>query len=53
MERLLGMALAVPMAIWEWWTVDRFDRDIEAQRRDLERLAAETAGKIETTDRSL
>lgn len=39
--------------LWCWFRQSAVDRDIEAQRRDLDRLAAETAEKIETTDDDL
>lgn len=39
--------------LWCWLRESAVDRDIEAQRRDLDRLARETAGKIETTDHDL
>lgn len=50
----LAWTLWIPVDIlWCWLRENREDRDIEAQRRELDRLAAETAGKIETTDDDL
>jgi hypothetical protein len=40
-------------ALWRRFVDDPIDRDIEEQRRTLDRLAAEQAAKIETTERSL